>query len=125
MSHTKIVESADAAVLAIPVDKVDQFEPKGKVTAATAPAVAYAVLDNGSVNMATLRFHLKDVSIKIAEQAFDKVPAGSFIVPASAASKLTSEVESLGLNAVPLAAQPTVPTHEAPIPRLRRLHHLG
>jgi hypothetical protein len=118
MSHTKIVESADAAVLAIPVDKVDSFEPKGKLTAATAPAVAYAVLDNGSVNMATLRFHLKDVSIKIAEQAFDKVPAGSFIVPASAASKLTSEVESLGLTAVALTSQPTVPTHEAPIPRL-------
>ncbi len=46
------------------------------------------------------------------------MPAGSFIIPVSAASRLTSEVESLGLTAVPLTSQPTVPTHEAPIPRL-------
>jgi hypothetical protein len=118
MAHTKVVESADAAVLDIPVEKVDQFEAKGKLTSATAPVTAYAVLDNGSANMATLRFHLKDVSVRIAEQAFDKVPAGSFIIPASAASRLTSEVESLGLTAVPLTSHPTVPTHESPIPRL-------
>ncbi len=72
MAHTKIVESADAAVLDIPVDKVDQLEVRGKLSSITAPVAAYAVLDNGSANMATLRFHLKDVPVKIAEQSFDK-----------------------------------------------------
>jgi hypothetical protein len=116
MTHTKIVESSDAAVLDLPVEKVDQFECKGRVTTSPA-AVAYAVLDNGSVNLATLRFRLKDTSVHVAEQSFQSggvtIPAGSFIL-----AKLTPEIESLGLNAVALTSQPAVPMHDADLPRL-------
>jgi hypothetical protein len=121
MTHTKIVEIADATVLDIPGDKVDQFEAKGKVTANPA-AAAYAVLDNGSVNLATLRFRLKGVSVRVAEQSFQSagvtIPTGSFILAADSLSKLKPEVESLGLTAVPLDAQPAVPMHDADLPRL-------
>jgi hypothetical protein len=121
MAHVKIVESSDSAVLAVPVQPIDTIEPKGKLTESSA-AVAYAVLDNGSVNLATLRIRLKDIPIRIAEQAFQSsgatVPAGSFILPLSSAAKLRGAVEALGLSAVSLDAQPTVPTHEAAIPRL-------
>jgi hypothetical protein len=121
MTHTKIVEIADAAVFDIPVEKVDQFEAKGKVVSKGAPA-AYAVLDNGSVNLATLRFRLKSLPIRIAEQAFQNgasnVPAGSFIFAPDSLPKLKPEVESLGLTALALDAQPAVPMHDADLPKL-------
>ena len=114
MTHTKIVESADTAVLDIPVEKVDVFEPKGKIAAAS--TVGYAVLDNGSVNLATLRYRLKDTSVRVAEQSFQSgtatVPAGSLIIP-----KITPDITSLGLDAIGLTAQPTVPMHDADLPR--------
>ena len=121
MAHVKIVESADAAVLAVPVQPVDKLEPKGKLT--TSPgAAAYAVPDNGSVNLATLRFRLKDTTVRIAEQSFQvdgvTVPAGSFILSTDSAPKLRPAVEALGLDAIALDAQPTVAMHDAAVPRL-------
>jgi hypothetical protein len=117
MTHTKIVESADLAVLDIPVEPVDHFEPKGSIVSAAAP-VAYAVRDDGSVNLATLRFRLKGVPIRITEQTFASIPAGSFILSANDFATLKPQVESLGLTAVALTAQPSVPMHDADMPRL-------
>lgn len=120
MTHTKIQETSDASVLNAAVTAIDKYEPRG--TIAAAGSSAYAVLDHGSVAMATLRFRLKDVPIKIAEQSFKSgdrdVPAGSFIVPGDAYDKLRPAVERLGLTAIGLAAQPSVPMHEADIPRV-------
>ncbi len=42
--------------------------PQGSIGAAGAPA--YAVLDHGSINLATLRYRLRDVPIRVAEQSF-------------------------------------------------------
>jgi hypothetical protein len=117
MANVKVIESADSAVLAIPTAPVDKLEPKGKFTAATA-AVAYAIPDNGSVNLATLRFKLKDTPIKIIEQASGNLPAGSFIFAASDLAKVRPVSEPLGLDLVGLTAQPTVPMHDAGMPRL-------
>ena len=117
MTHTKIVESSDAAVLDIPVEKVDQFEPEGKITS-SAPAAAYAVTDNGSVNLATLRVRLKDLPARVLEQSSQNVPAGSLIFSNSSFARLKPEVELLGLTAVALTAQPTVPMHDVTVPRL-------
>jgi hypothetical protein len=121
MTHTKIVESADLKVLDVPVQNVDRFEPKGNVTG-TAAANGYAVLDNGAADMVTLRWHLKDVPMKIAEQSFkagnQTVPAGSFIVPSDAADKLKASIEPLGLTAVALNTAPNVHMHDANLPRV-------
>jgi hypothetical protein len=117
MAHVKVIESADAAALAVPTQPVDKMEPKGKFTAA-AGAVAYAVPDNGSVNLATLRFKLKDTPIRIVEQASGKLPAGSFIFAAGDLAKLRPVAEQLGLDVVALTAQPTVPMHDAGMPRM-------
>ena len=72
--------------------------------------------------MARLRYRLKDTPIRIAERAFAAggrtVPAGSFIVDGAAYAKLKDAVIPLGLTAVALEAQPTVPTHEAAAPRV-------
>ena len=117
MAHVKIVETGDSAVLAVPGQPVDKLQPKGKFTDSPG-AVAYAIPDNGSVNLATLRFRLKDTPIRIAEQASPNLPAGSFIFAPDALSKLKPVAESLGLDVVAITAQPTVAMHEARMPRL-------
>jgi hypothetical protein len=117
MAHVKVIESADSAMLAVPTQPMDRMEPKGKFTAAVS-AVAYAVPDNGSINMATLRFRLKDTPIRIIEQASDKLPAGSFVFAPDALTKLRPVAEQLGLDVVALSAQPAVPMHDGGMPRL-------
>jgi hypothetical protein len=121
MTHTKIIESADTAVLDVPTEPVDTFQPQGTISFSPA-ATAYAILDNGSVNLATLRFRLHQLKIQIAEQAFKSgntnVPAGSFVVAADSLANLKPEVQSLGLSALALSAKPSVPMHDADLPRL-------
>jgi hypothetical protein len=120
MTHTKVVESADLNVLKIPTEPVEKMEVKGTISAAGA-ATAYAVLDNGSVNMATLRFRLGAIPVRAAEKSFTSgsqtIPAGSFIVDAKNYDKLKPAVESLGLTAVALSPGPTVPMHDLDLPR--------
>src|SRR5262249_32895648 len=100
---------------------VDKFESRGGVTGGGS-ASAYAVIDAGAVAMATLRYRLKDVAVRIAEQPFKSggqtIPAGSVIVPAGAYDKLRAAVEPLGLAAVALANLPSTPMHNADLPRL-------
>ncbi|MBV9406254.1 MAG: hypothetical protein JO211_12990 [Acidobacteriaceae bacterium] len=121
MSHTKVVESADRALLDVPVEMVDQYEPQGKMTGA-AGAAYYAVPDNGAVEMVTLRYRLKNVPVRIAEQAFRSgertIPAGSFVFAGDAYDKLKAAIGPLGLSAVALANAPNVPMHEAALPRV-------
>jgi hypothetical protein len=120
MTHTKVVESADLAVLSIPTTPVDKMDVKGTIPA-TGAATAYAVLDNGSVNMATLRFRLGAIKVRAAEKIFTSgsqtIPAGSFIVDAKDYDKLKTGVESLGLTAVALNPGPSVPMHDLELPR--------
>ncbi len=121
MTHTKIQESADKSILDAPVQPIDKFEPQGKLTGGESGG-GYAVIDNGSVNMITLRYRLKDVPVRVVEQQFkagdETIPAGSFIVAADASDKLKSAIAPLGLAAIALASAPTVPMHDADLPRL-------
>ncbi len=121
MTHTKIVESADHTLLDVPVQPVDKYEPQGKILGASS-ASHYAVIDNGSVNMVTLRYQLKDVPVRVAEQPFKSgnqtIPAGSFIIAGNAYDRLKSAIEPLGLTAVALGSTPNVPMHDADLPRL-------
>ncbi|HEY3786034.1 MAG TPA: M14 family zinc carboxypeptidase [Steroidobacteraceae bacterium] len=120
MAHTKVIESADLKVLDVPVESVGQLEVQGDIGAAQ--AAAYAVLDYGSVNLAILRYRLKGLPIRIAEQSFQSggrtVPAGSFLFEGKAYEKLKPAVESLGLHALALDSKPDVPAHPAALPRI-------
>jgi Zinc carboxypeptidase len=120
MAHVDVVESADKTVLDIPVESVGHYDPQGTFDAASAHA--YAVLDYGSINLATLRNRLRGVSIQIAEQSFEsnnqKIPAGSFIVDGGAYQRLKAAVIPLGLTAIALPAKPGIRTHEAATPRV-------
>lgn len=120
MAHVKVTPSADLKALAVAATPVDQDKPEGSIGAAG--AAAYAVLDHGSINLATLRYRLKGEPIRIAETAFKagdvQVPAGSFLVEGKAYDKLKAAVVPLGLTAVALAEKPTVASHEAALPRM-------
>jgi hypothetical protein len=120
MAHAKVVESADHAVLDIPVTAIDKFEPRG--TLSPAGAAFYVVVNNGSNNLVTLRYRLRDVAVRANEQAFKsadrEIPAGSFIVAGSSYEKLKAAVEPLGLTAVALAGSPSVPMHDVDLPKL-------
>ena len=120
MAHVKVVESADLKSLDIAVKPVDKDNPQGTIGAPA--AVAYAVLDFGSINMATLRYRLKDVPMQVAEASFTAdgktIPAGSFIVDGGSYDKLKDAVVPLGLTAVALAAKPTVAMHDVALPRV-------
>jgi hypothetical protein len=120
MSHVEVVESVDKTALDIPVESVGLFDPQGTIDAPSSPS--YAVLDRGSINLATLRNRLRGVSIQIAEQSFASnnraIPAGSFIVDGAAYQKLKAAVVPLGLTAIGLPDKPSVRSHEAALPRV-------
>jgi hypothetical protein len=120
MAHVKVVPSADLTALDIPVTPVDRYVAQSAIAAAGAPA--YAVLDTGSINLAPLRYALKDVPVRIAERSFktgdQQVPAGSFIVEGAAFDRLKAAAAPLGLTVVALPGKIDVPTHPAALPRL-------
>jgi hypothetical protein len=120
MAHVKVTPSADRKALDIAATPVDVDRPQGSIGAPG--AVAYAVLDHGSVNFAPLRYRLKGEGVRIAEAGFKAgdtaIPAGSFLVDGKAYAKLKAAVIPLGLTAVALTERPTVASHEAALPRL-------
>jgi hypothetical protein len=122
MTHTKVVEGKDKAILDIPVDNVDKFEVHGTMSGAASAPAGFAVLENGSNNLITLRYRLKDIGAKAVEQSFkvgdQEIPAGSLIFPAGSYEKVKAAIDPLGLKAVGLTAAPTVPTHNVDLPRL-------
>lgn len=119
MTGTKVVEIADRSVLDVPATPVNKMELAGSI--GQAGAGGYIVLDNGSVNLAVLRYRLKDVNIKVVEKAFKigatSVPAGSHVVPASAGEALRPLVQQFGLTAIAAPQRISVSTHEIPVPR--------
>jgi hypothetical protein len=121
MTRTTIQPTTDASILQTAVEPVAEFAPMGKVSNQP-DAVAYAVPDHGSPNMITLRYQLKNINVEVAEDAFKEgsvsIPAGSFIVPASALQQLQTSSAQLGLDAVALTAKPSVAMHEAGLPRV-------
>jgi hypothetical protein len=118
MAHINVVETADKSVLYVAAPLTTDFNVTGAVEGSGS---TYAVVDNGSVNLAKLRYRLKGVPIKVAEASFQAggktIPAGSFLVPASALSTLRTNVASLGLTAVGVD-NPSVATHELGNPRV-------
>lgn len=121
MTRTTITPIADKSILDAPTTLVDHYSAPSSIAEAKT-AVTYAVPDHGSPNLITLRYVLKDLDIQIAEAPFKSgskdIPAGSFLVPASAFDRLKTAAAPLGLDAIALTEKPTVATHPAALPRL-------
>ncbi|MBI2833270.1 MAG: hypothetical protein HYX76_02455 [Acidobacteria bacterium] len=126
MTHAEVKESSDKTLLDVVVEPVDEVKPAGSLAGGLASA-AYVVAHNGSANLITLRYRLKDLKVMAAEASFKvgdaEYPAGSFVIAADQGGKdvhraVKSGVEELGLRARALVAMPTVRTHDVDLPRL-------
>ncbi len=117
MSHAEVAEIADKAILTVPVTPVDVFDPAGAVKG---DGPVTAILHNGSNNLVTLRYRLKDLKFEALDQPSKAngtdLPAGTFLVASS--PRVKAEVEKLGLQAVALAAAPEGKKHAVDIPRV-------
>jgi hypothetical protein len=118
MSQTDVKEVQDKAVLDVAVEPIGELRLAGTVAGT---GTVYAIAHNGSNNMITLRYRLKDLKVQAAEKEFKQgdttFPAGSFIITGDAA-RLRTAVEPLGLTAVGLPAAPSVAMHDLDLPRL-------
>jgi hypothetical protein len=115
-----VVEVADSSILSAPVTLVDKVVPKGTLAGTSGSTIAVAHL--GSNHMITFRWLLRGVPMKVAQRAFaagdSSYPAGSFLIEAKHANAVRRLVDSLGLTATYLAGAPSVPTHDADLPRV-------
>ncbi len=118
MTHAKIDEINDKSVLDVPVKNIaGMYEPAGAVKGSGAVT---AILHNGSNNLITLRYRLKDLQFEAIEKPvkmgnFD-LPAGTMLVASS--PRVKAEVEKLGLQAVAVGAAPDIKKHSVDLPRL-------
>ena len=116
-----VKEIRDKAILDVPVTPVREAVARGKITGNG--TAGFAVAHLGSNNMIALRYRLRNVPIRIAEKNFTidatAFPAGSFVISSPADRALVrTAIEDLGLSAVAFAASPTIPMHDADIPRI-------
>ncbi|MFI5250776.1 MAG: hypothetical protein ACHQTF_12445, partial [Gemmatimonadales bacterium] len=117
-----VTEIRDKAILSVATTPIKTAVVRG--TVAGTGGAGLAVAHYGSNNMITFRYHLKNLPMKVAEQAFTaegvSFPAGSFIIAGSPADLAAArvQIDSLGLTAAALSSLPTVPTHDANVPRV-------
>jgi len=85
------------------------------------------IVDNNSDNnLATFRFRFAKTKMSAAEEDFSaggkQFSAGSFIIPNANRAQLDPVLKELGLNAVAVAAAPTVKSHDLDVPRIGYVH---
>ena len=120
-SQVDVKEMKDKGILAVATTPVERAVAKGKVTGNGSGGMAIAHL--GSSNMIALRYRLRTVPMKVADKAFTaegvEFPAGSFVItPPADLTAVRAAVEELGLTAAMLGSSPSVPMHEADVPRV-------
>jgi hypothetical protein len=119
MNNTEVKTIEDKAILDVPATLLaadvkipGALKGSGAVT---------AVMHNGSLNMITLRYRLKDVSVTAATAPFKvgvvEYPAGSFLIEGQR-DRVRKEVEALGLTAAALPSRPSVDVVNVDLPRL-------
>jgi hypothetical protein len=122
-SNIEIKTVNDKTILEQPVELLQaDAVTKGTVAGFTGPVIV--VSHNGSLNLITLRYRLKDILFKGAKTSFKagetEFPAGSFLIPVAGdqTSRVRKEIESLGLVATVLPSMPKVETVEVDLPRI-------
>ena len=122
-SNIEIKTIDDKSILETPVELLGaDVITKGSISGDVGPV--FAIKHNGSLNLITLRYRLKDLSVKGAKASFKagdaEFPAGSFLISATGndAGRVRKEIENLGLVAARLAAMPAVETVDVDLPRI-------
>jgi hypothetical protein len=124
MSHIDVREVTDSTILDAPADLLDADAPLAGSITGDPNAPTYVVAHNGSLNLITLRYRLKDLAVRAttARLTLDGVeyPSGSFIVPNQRrdTSRIRGSIEALGLTATAVSAAPDVETVDLDLPRI-------
>ena len=116
-----VVEVADSSILAVPTAPVATAIAKGSISGKG--TAGFAVAHLGSNNMIMFRYRFRQLPMKVAEKSFTvqgtEFPAGSFLISdLSDVGSIRRTVEELGLTGAALESLPTVPTHDADLPRI-------
>jgi len=119
--NVEVVEIGDSSILKAKVKPVDKMMVTG--TVAGTDKAGMAIAHTGSNNMVSLRYRLRNVPMRVAEQKFSidgmEFPAGSFVITdMSKAAAVRGAVEALGLKGRTFSAVPAVPMHDADLPRV-------
>jgi len=127
MTHTKIVEIADKALLDVRADN-ESWDLSMSALVRSKPDAAAVVIPNyGANNLITLRLRLKNFQVHAAEQSYkvgeQTIPAGSFIIPLR---QNGNSIHDAILEALRGSDQqynyaekmPDVPMHDVDLPRL-------
>ena len=122
MSHAKVVESNDQAVLDVPVDYHRQIRSSRhcfrQLGARRVCSRRKRFEQSGDPALPFERHRSRSAVEQSFKSGDQEIPAGSLIFPASSYDKLKAAVEPLGLKAIALSAAPTVPAHDVDLPRL-------
>jgi 8-oxo-dGTP pyrophosphatase MutT (NUDIX family) len=116
-----VKEIEDKAILSVKTTPVDEAVAKGRV--AGGGSAGMAVAHFGSNNMIAFRYKLRDVPMRVAGSSFKaegiEFPAGSFVITgATDLAAVRAAVEEFGLTAAALSSAPSVPMHDADVPRV-------
>ena len=117
----EVREVKDPAILGVKTTLVKEAALAGRVSGSGTAGLAVA--HYGSNQMIALRYKLRNAAMKIADRSFTaenvEFPAGSFVIaPPADMSAARAAVNELGLTAVALGSLPSVPMHDADVPRI-------
>jgi hypothetical protein len=119
----RVTRVVDTKVLDVPMEFVPEIKAPGGVNGSGSVFVINA---NADTALATLRYKMKDASIKAAEEPFEasghKFSRGSFILTNTSRSDLQSVASRLGLEIYGVTAEPSVKTHPVRAARVALLH---
>ena len=124
MNNTEIKPIDDKTILDVPTEVLTTDATIRGNLADTRAAKFVAVMHNGALNLATLRYRLKDLRVKAATAPFKvrdtEYPAGSLILPLETPTReaVVKHIEGLGLTAASLESMPAVATTDVDLPRL-------
>ncbi len=124
MNDTEVKAIDDKAILDVPVETLTaDVRIKGSMSRVREGSFI-AVMHNGALSLATLRYRLKGVPVKAATAPFKirdtEYPAGSFIVPLQNTTRdaIVGHIEDLGLTGASLESMPSVATTDVDLPRV-------
>jgi hypothetical protein len=130
LHNVKTVRVLDTAVLDAPMALTSgTIKPVGKIEGTA--RVGYVINHNTDNALATLRFRLKDVKIRAAEEDFKiggrQFNAGSMLIssdgnPSDLNARLAKETADLGIVAQAVDKLPEVASHPLAVPRIALVH---
>ena len=122
--NLKVVRVLDPSILK---SKMARLDDPAKLAGNVAGAGAVlAVANTGQVSLLPLAYKLKGAAIQVAEKSFDvdgkHFAAGSLLITGFPENQIEGILRDLALDALRLAAAPSVPVHSVTVPRIAFMH---